>query len=103
MAIVATKEGGTITTRNTRDKQLAISALSTNVVQDIVDRFAALNPYAKDAIPGSILEIKSVSLGQNKEIDPVQLLAISAKRYTFYRLTSDGEVQIIEPSEHGLG
>jgi len=103
MAIVATEVGGPITPRDPSDTLLAINALSASVVQDIVERFSALNPYAKDAIPGSILEIKSVSLGKNKKIDPVQLLAISAKRYTFYRLSPSGDVEIIEPSEHGLG
>src|SRR5665213_2564099 len=103
MAIVATKHGGLIKPIGEPDKTPPVSALPTAVVQGIVDRFKTLNPYAKDAVPGSILETKSVSIGEDKEIDPVQLLAISAKRYTFYRITADNEVEIIEPSEHGLG
>ena len=80
-----------------------IPTLSLAQAQAIVARFAALNPYAQDAVPGSILEIKEVSLGADGQPAPVSLLTISAKRYTFFREHGDGTVEIIEPSEHGLG
>src|SRR5665213_22738 len=103
MFIVATEVGGLMTPVDTTEDQLPVNALPVAVVQGIVERFESLNPYTKDAVPGSILAIKSVSVGGDNQIDPVQLLAISAKRYTFYRLRPGGEVEIIEPSEHGLG
>ncbi len=80
-----------------------IPALSLGQAQAIVDRFDALNPYARDAVPGSILEIKEVSIGADGQPRPVSLLTISAKRYTFFREEDDGGIEILEPSEHGLG
>jgi hypothetical protein len=80
-----------------------IPTLSLAQAQAIVVRFDVLNPYDRDAVPGSILEIKEVSLGPDGQPAPVPLLAISAKRYTFYHEQEDGTIEIIEPSEHGLG
>src|SRR6185437_6140451 len=62
MAIVATEKGGLIRcpggSLKTGNNQEAVKALSWKQVQQIADRFAALNPYANDAVPGSILKIE---------------------------------------------
>src|SRR5665213_4485917 len=45
MAIVATTQGGLIKPTGANDGTLPVNALSASVVQRIVERFAALNPY----------------------------------------------------------
>ena len=82
---------------------VGIKQLPISKIVEIAKRFEALNPYASDAVPGSILEVKEVSLSPDGTPQPVQLLVISAKRYTFFRTASGGRIEIIEPSEHGLG
>ena len=62
MAIVATKDGGLVEchggTLRTREGKQAVRALSRKQVNEISERFNSLNPYDKDAIPGSILKIE---------------------------------------------
>jgi len=43
------------------DGQEAIKALSWDEVDSIVRRFEQLNPYDRDAVPGSILNIEDVN------------------------------------------
>jgi len=116
MAIVATDNGelipcpgGSLKTENNRE---AVKALSWKQVQQIADRFAALNPYA-NAVPGSILKI------EEDNFDPathkqrqLHCLAISAKRYALFLCNSKGEPVLLRDginnradrwSEHGLG
>ncbi|MDQ2889971.1 MAG: DNA polymerase [Gemmatimonadota bacterium] len=102
MAIVATPSGGILPSPGGPGTR-GLKALSCETVQRIVDRFESLNPYAKDAVPGSILEIQDVSLDADGELAPIQVLIISSKRYTFFRLHPGDMVEIIKPSEHGLG
>lgn len=106
MAIVATRRGGLIhqpdTSGLTGASGQPIRALSFDQATAIVKRFESLNPYDRSAVPGSILEIKEVSLTTSGELQPVSLFATSAKRYTFFRVRGS-DVDIIEPSEHGLG
>jgi hypothetical protein len=108
MAIVATENGGLIPctggSLRTKNSREALKALSWKQVQQIADRFAALNPYANDAVPGSILKV------EEDNFDPVihkqrqiYCLAISAKRYAlFLRHEKNGSV-LLRYSEHGLG
>jgi hypothetical protein len=62
MAIVATRRGGLIPCkggdRTKRDGSEAIRALTWEQVDQIVERFRALNPYDRSKVPGSILEIE---------------------------------------------
>jgi hypothetical protein len=117
MAIVATENGGLIPcpggSLRTKNNREALKALSWKQVQQIADRFAALNPYANDAVPGSILKI------EEDNFDPVthkqrqlHCLAISAKRYALFLCNSKGEPVLLREginnradrwSEHGLG
>lgn len=79
-----------------------ITALSWGEVQNIVDRFASLNPYNPKLVPGSILKIHKLNLDQNKQ--PRQLFgySIAAKRYALYTKSND-DIEIVEPKAHGLG
>lgn len=95
MSIVANRRGGLVAP--------GIRALSWSQVDGIVQRFAPLNPYSRKVVPHSILEVKEVNFDADGHQREVWCYAISAKRYTFYRRTGRDQVEIIEPSEHGLG
>lgn len=89
MAIVATQKGGLVLCpggpRRTADGREAIEALSWKQVDGIAKRFAALNPYEKDAVPGSILKIEDDNFdpktGKQRQL---YCFAISAKRYALF-------------------
>jgi len=117
MAIVATESGGLVPCPGgplrAEDGLEAIKALSRAQVASIVERFEALNPYDRDAIPGSILKIEADNFdpatGQQRQL---WCLAISAKRYALFLRSRDGEPELLARginndddrwSEHGLG
>ena len=104
MAIVATEHGGPVECsggpHRTEDGHEAVLALSFEQVDEIVQRFEALNPYDPTIVPGSVLEIEK----ENYERDPsksgrvdrdrrrqLHSYAISAKRYALYNLDSQGQ------------
>jgi hypothetical protein len=108
MAIVATKEGRLVScpggAERLPDGREAIRALSWAEVDRIRERFAALNPYDSEVVPGSILKIEE---DENFDADGQQrqlwCYAISAKRYALYILNEHGQPVICKNSEHGLG
>jgi hypothetical protein len=117
MAIVATKSGGMVPCpdgrHRTKDGKASVKALSWKQAAEISDRFKSLNPYAHDAIPGSILKIEA------DNFDPVSgkqrqlyCYAISAKRYALFARDRKGIATLLRSganntedrwSEHGLG
>lgn len=107
MAIVATETGGLVSVPGAigRNKNgvRAVSALPWSVVSGIVERFAALNPYDRSVVPDSILEIKGVNFDADGKQRRLFVYAIASKRYTFFVKSERKAVEIIEPSEHGLG
>ncbi len=106
MAIVATERGGVVPCpggpHKLRRKE-AIRALSWDQVEAIRQRFAALSPYDPDKIPGSILKLEDVNLGERGQPRQLWCYAISAKRYALYSLDGHGELVLVKWSEHGLG
>ncbi len=110
MAIVANESGGLVPCEGgphrLPDGREAIRALSWEVVDSIVNRFEALNPYDPKVVPGSILKIEDVNFNsETKKQRPIHCFAISAKRYAFFTIDSEGRPEVIEGgySEHGLG
>jgi hypothetical protein len=101
MAIVATETGGPIPCEGgllTDVDASAVLALTFEQVEVIRTRFASLNPYDQDVIPGSILKA---------EVDALAYV-IAAKRYALYRYDMDGMPRLVpaaehEPCSHGLG
>ena len=101
MGIVATPEGGLIPCPGGLHQlhgSDAIRALSYDQVERIRDRFEAMNPYDRTAIPGNILK---------SEVDAT-CLAIAAKRYALYRMDAQGRPRLVPSLEHdacshGLG
>ncbi len=70
-------------------------------VCEIVDWFAALNPYEK---AGSILKIEDVNFDPDSEaLKPLFCYAVSAKRYSLFNIRDDGKPIIRKASAHGLG
>jgi hypothetical protein len=117
MAIVATEHGGLVVCRggphSTKDGKQAVRALSRKQVQDISELFAALNPYNREAVPGSVLKIEEDNFdpttGRQRQL---YCFAISAKRYTLFTLDENGEPVMLRKkrnnksdrwSQHGLG
>jgi hypothetical protein len=110
MAIVANRSGGLVPCEGGPHRlpegREAIRALSWEAVESIVDQFESLNPYDSKAVPGSILKIEGVNFApETKRQRPIHCFAISAKRYAFFTLDSEGRPEVIEGgySEHGLG
>jgi hypothetical protein len=103
MAIVATKRGGALAPRLRGRQGPPRRALSWAEGDAIVERFAALNPFNPSDVPGSVLELKEVNFGSHGRPIPLWCFVISAKRYTFLRGVGTKRLEIVEPSEHGLG
>jgi hypothetical protein len=79
-----------------------IAALSHTEVDEIVQKFAKLNPYDRQIVPGSILKVHKLNWDQNKQRRQLYGYAIAAKRYALYTKTKDS-VEIVDPKAHGLG
>jgi hypothetical protein len=116
MAIVATQRGGLVECEGgtyRKGGKPAIKALSWTQVAAIAKSFEALNPYDRDAIPGSVLKIEDDNFDPKTERQrQLWCLAISAKRYTLFLRDKDGEPALLREgvnnkedrySEHGLG
>lgn len=116
MAIVAIKRGRLIPCSGGLQllrNEPAIKALSWKQVEDITTRFAALNPYNRSAVPGSILKIESDNCAsKTRNQRQLYCFAISAKRYALFLKDRHGEPELLREgvnnatdrwSEHGLG
>jgi hypothetical protein len=119
MAIVATEAGELVPCpsgpRRTPNGTAAIKALSWKEVDQIAKKFEALNPYGREAVPGSILKIENDNYeGANPMEKQRQLycVAISAKRYTLFLKDENGEPILLRKrinsekdhwKQHGLG
>jgi hypothetical protein len=117
MAIVATPKGEIIPfeggSQRTADGREAVKALSWKQVNGISKRFAALNPYTRRAISGSILKIEEDNFdSKTKKQRQLYCFAISAKRYALFLKDRKGAPHLLREgvnnsedkwSEHGLG
>jgi hypothetical protein len=102
LAIVSSKKGGSL--RHIPGCK-GIRALPWSTVQKITDRFDALNPYDRRAVPGSILNFVNANFENADPSSPRRQLlgfSIAAKRYALYE-RSGNEVSIVDPKAHGLG
>jgi hypothetical protein len=89
LAVVATEEGGKFPCQGSKGGQSR--ALSWSQVDAIASRFAALNPYDKSAVPGSVLKIEDDNFDPvTKNQRQLHCLAISAKRYALFLLDRRG-------------
>ncbi len=110
MAIVASEHGGLVPCTGgphwMPEGQPAIQALSWADVDTIVERFAALNPYDRSIVPGSVLEVEDVNRdSESGTRRQLWCYAISAKRYALFTRDAGGMPVVVDDgySEHGLG
>ena len=97
MAIVATEQGGSIPCSGGPGGM--VKALSWRQIEEIVDRFSALNPYDRGAVPGSILKIEDDNYDPGtKKQRQLFCLAISAKRYALFLKNAQGEPVLLQGS-----
>ena len=117
MAIVATKNGGIVNCpggpHKIKGEVRAVRALSWKQVEQISREFAQLNPYRREAVPGSILKIEDDNFGpKTGKQRPLYCFAISAKRYALFLQDKAGHPALLRKnanngtdrwSQHGLG
>jgi hypothetical protein len=108
MAILATKHGGLVLCpggpHRLPDGREGVKALSWSEVESVRQRFAALNPYDREIVPGSVLKLEKENFYKKTTRQrPLYCLAISAKRYSLFVLDNGGTPEIVRFSEHGLG
>jgi hypothetical protein len=111
MAIVAIEKHGMVPCPG--GMRSKVKALSWKQVEEISERFAALNPYDRGAVPGSILKIEDDNRDPGtKKQRQLYCLAISAKRYAIFLKDAKGVPVLLRKgvnnkedrwSEHGLG
>jgi hypothetical protein len=102
LAIVASKRGASLRIPGSEDRRI----LSWKDVRTIQDRFAALNPYDRKIVKGSILNLVDANYTDSDPDKPQRQLygySISAKRYALYEKTDGESVRIIDPKAHGIG
>jgi hypothetical protein len=103
MAIVAMENCGLVPCpggrSRTADGQSAVRALTWTQVENISDRFKALNPYSGEAGKGSILKIEADNRDPvTKKPRQLYCLAISAKRYALFLRDANGEPSLLRCS-----
>jgi hypothetical protein len=117
MAIVATKRGGLVESAGGPFRSSlggpAVRALTWAQVRRIVLSFAALNPYNRRIIPGSVLKIEDDNFDPNTgKQRQLYCHAISAKRYALFLKAKNGFPVLLSRgknngkdrwSRHGLG
>jgi hypothetical protein len=76
-------------------------------VKNIVERFADLNPYDREAVKGSILNpVDANFVDPNNKESQRQLYgySIAAKRYALYqKINNNVDIEIVDPEAHGIG
>jgi len=96
MAIVATETGGSVAYTDHTGERRTIPVLSWEQVDEIVRRFETLNPYSREVVPGSILEIEKVNYDpKTGELQQLWTFPISAKRYSLFTLTVGGRPALV--------
>ena len=102
LAIVASKTGGPLRIPGSK----GVRILSWAEVQAIVDKFAAINPYDRKIVKGSILNLVDANYVDSDSKKPQRQLhgySIAAKRYALYVRIGQNDIKIIDPKAHGIG
>jgi len=102
LAVVASKRGGPLRIPGSEGFRI----LSWREVKTIVDKFAALNPYNRKIVKGSILNLVDANYVDSDPKKPQRQLhgySIAAKRYALHEKIGAGEIKIVDPKAHGVG
>jgi hypothetical protein len=97
MAIVATERGSAVPVSG--GKKERVKALSWKQVEEMSERFTALNPYDRSVVPGSVLKIEDDNRDpETSRQRQLCCLAISAKRYALFLLDGNGSPVLLRGS-----
>lgn len=106
LAVIATRVGRNVDIETTVDdghrrRMIPAKSLSRLEIEEIAAEFEKLNPFDKDLIGTSLLEIKNPISGRDGDrmIDEITALCISSKRYCLY----DCEGNLVDWKESMLG
>jgi hypothetical protein len=102
LAIVSSKNSGRLRIAGAE----RASILSHAEVRAIVDKFAALNPYNRTIVKGSILNVVDANYVDSDPRKPQRQLygySIAAKRYALYEKIGEKHIKIVDPKAHGIG
>ncbi len=114
LAVIATEQGGLVPCEGgpylLSDGTRAVRALSWKEVEEIRKRFAALNPYDPNVIPGSILKCEDENYALDADGNPdysrrerLWCYAVSEKLYALFTIDSCGEPHVRKFSSLVLG
>ncbi len=107
-AVIATRKGGLVLCTGGPERlpagAEAVRALSWEQVGLLTERFRPLSPYDRDIVRESILKIEEVNLDPTTKTQrQLYAFAISAKRYALFLKRQNGDIDVVEAKEHGLG
>lgn len=80
----------------------AVKAITWNQVDALCAKLNSLNPYDPNIV-SDILKVEDCNYAKNGNQHQLFGLAVSAKRYVVYTRKKKNKLEIIKPSEHGLG
>ena len=80
----------------------AVKAITWKQVDALCAKLSSLNPYDPNIV-SDILKVEDCNYARNGNQHQLFGLAVSAKRYVVYTRTKKNKLEIIKPSEHGLG
>jgi hypothetical protein len=105
LLFVASKQSGLVPCpggpHKTADGTPAVRAMTWRDLEEFGKKLNSLNPYDPSVV-GEILKIEDCNYDRAGNQHQLYGLAVSAKRYVVYT-RSKSNLQIIKPSEHGLG
>jgi len=102
LCIVASKRGGPLHIPGSK----GVRILSRAEVQTIVEEFAALNPYDRKIVKGSILNLTDANFEDSDPKNAQRQLygySLAAKRYALHEKIGDKDIEIVDPKAHGIG
>ena len=102
LAIVSSKNGGPLNIAGSEGRRI----LTWTEAQEIADKFLSLNPYDREAVKGSILNLVDANYidgDSTKQQRQLYGYSIAAKRYALYGKTGRSNVTIVDPKAHGIG
>lgn len=80
----------------------AVKAITWKQVDALCARLNSLNPYDPNIV-SDILKVEDSNYAKNGKQHQLFGLAVSAKRYVVYTRKKRNKLEVIKPSEHGLG
>jgi hypothetical protein len=80
-----------------------VKALSWNDVGGIVARLESLKPYDTTVVRDTLLKIEDINYDAAGNQHQLNGYAIAAKRDALFSWSTDGDIELVKASGHGLG